>query len=433
MTLTWQHGWRYGLLGFGLAFVALPLYVLLPHYYASAFGVPLASLGGLLLGARLLDALIDPLLGRWSDGLFARALPVVLRWAALAALGVALGFALLLYPPIPTSMSPSAGNVSALLTWAAACLVLTYTAYSALGIVYQSWGAMLGGDAAQRSRVVAWREGFGIAGVVCASVLPTVAGLGATVAVLWLALAAGVWAWSRGLRPAPQTPQTPQTATSSSLRNVARSLGAPFKRPGFTALFAVFMVNGTASAIPATLVLFFIQDRLQASAAQAPLFLALYFVAAALSIALWLRLVPVLGLARAWGLGMVLAVVVFVWAGQLGAGDGQTFMVVCALSGVALGADLVLPSAMLAGMIQHNGDQGRAEGAYMGWWNFANKLNLALAAGLALPALAWLGYTPGTQDEQGLRMLSAIYCWLPCGLKLLAAGMLGIFIRRRTV
>ena len=55
---------RYGLMGFALAFVALPLYVLLPNYYAVHFGIPLASLGAMLLGARLLDALVDPLLGR---------------------------------------------------------------------------------------------------------------------------------------------------------------------------------------------------------------------------------------------------------------------------------------------------------------------------------------------------------------------------------
>ncbi|MET0543605.1 MAG: MFS transporter, partial [Variovorax sp.] len=59
-------GLRYGLLGLPLAFVALPLYVLLPNHYARDFGVPLAALGLVLLGARLLDALIDPLLGRLS-------------------------------------------------------------------------------------------------------------------------------------------------------------------------------------------------------------------------------------------------------------------------------------------------------------------------------------------------------------------------------
>ena len=68
----WRNGLRYGVLGLPLAFVALPLYVVLPNHYASAFGVPLALLGAVLLGARLLDAVVDPLIGRWADALFAR-------------------------------------------------------------------------------------------------------------------------------------------------------------------------------------------------------------------------------------------------------------------------------------------------------------------------------------------------------------------------
>ena len=46
----WRSGVSYGALGLPLAFVALPLYVVLPNHYAVEFGVPLAALGGVLLG-----------------------------------------------------------------------------------------------------------------------------------------------------------------------------------------------------------------------------------------------------------------------------------------------------------------------------------------------------------------------------------------------
>ena len=92
---------------------------------------------------------------------------------------------------------------------------------------------------------------------------------------------------------------------------------------------------------------------------------------------------------------------------------------------------LALPGALLAGVIQANGDSGKAEGAYFGWWNFATKLNLALAAGLALPLLGALGYTPGTRSESGLQMLGLAYAVLPCVLKLAAAAALyGLVVRR---
>ena len=433
----WREGWRYGLMGFPLAFVALPLYVVLPNHYARAFGVPLATLGALLLGARLFDAVIDPLLGRWSDRLFARSLRAVLGWGGLAAALLGLGFAALFFPPVR--------ELPALLLWATLCLLLTYVAYSALSILHQSWGAMLGGDEQQRSRVVAWREGLALLGVIFASIAPAALGLHATAALLFVALVAG-WLALRGARRPHVAPINParsalfQASTGAQPERLgqsaalqARSLWLPFARPGFRALLAVFMVNGIASAVPATLLLFFVQDRLQAPASTEPLFLGSYFLSAALALPLWLRVVQRIGLARSWGLGMLLSIAVFVFAATLGAGDVLPFVLVCALSGIGLGADLALPGALLAGTIQASGDQGRAEGAYFGWWNFATKLNLALAAGLALPLLGALGYVPGTRDAAALQTLSWAYCLLPCALKLVAAGLLYQLIIRKTL
>ena len=101
-------------------------------------------------------------------------------------------------------------------------------------------------------------------------------------------------------------------------------------------------------------------------------------------------------------------------------------------SGLALGADLALPGALLAGITQQAGRNGATqEGSYFGWWSCATKLNLALAAGLALPALAAWGYAPGAQDPQALRALTWAYCLLPCVLKLAAAALLYFFHFRK--
>jgi Na+/melibiose symporter-like transporter len=411
---TWQQGWRYGLMGLPLAFVALPLYVMLPNHYARNFGTPLATLGAVLLGARLFDAFIDPLLGRWSDRLFSRSPFSVLVWGAVAAVALGIGFALLFFPLVSASRD--------LVVWLVIALAWTYAAYSALSVLHQSWGARLGGDELQRSRVVAWREGLGLVGVVLASISPLALGLPASVALFFIALLVGWLAWRSAM--------VPSSAQSEGL--VRASLTLPFARPAFRALLAVFMVNGIASAVPATLLLFFVQDRLQVAPNWEPLFLGSYFLSAALAIPLWLRLVPRLGLARTWGAGMLLSVAVFVFAASLGAGDSMAFLVVCALSGAALGTDLALPGALLAGTIADSGDRGHAEGAYFGWWNFATKLNLALAAGVALPLLAALGYVPGTREPQALQTLSLAYCVLPCVLKLLAAWLLYFLILRKT-
>ena len=75
-----------------------------------------------------------------------------------------------------------------MIAWAAAMLLITYAAYSALSIAHQSWGAMLGGTEAQRSRLVAWREGLGLIGVILASILPVAGGLIASIAIFIIAL-----------------------------------------------------------------------------------------------------------------------------------------------------------------------------------------------------------------------------------------------------
>ena len=411
-------GLAYGLLGLPLAFVALPLYVLLPNHYAREFGMPLATLGAVLLAARLFDAISDPLLGRLSDHLFGRSVRAVLGVGALSAGVLALGLISLFFPAVR--------GPDALVAWALIALLITYTAYSQLSIAHQSWGARLGGDELQRGRIVAWREGAALVGVVLASVLPALLGLPVMLAVFAITLLLGWWAWTRAPRPAAHG-----GAVAGVYRPPQRaSLWRPWGRPAFRRLLAVFMLNGIASAIPATLVLFFIQDRLQAPPAQEPMFLAAYFVCAALSIPLWLHAVGRFGLARTWLAGMLLAIAVFVWTAFLGAGDTLPFLVVCALSGVALGTDLALPSALLAGVIAAEGDSGQHEGAYFGWWNFATKLNLALAAGLALPLLGWLGYTPGTSSEDGLQTMGLAYAVLPCLLKLMAAAALYALILR---
>jgi Na+/melibiose symporter-like transporter len=410
-----SNGWRYGLLGLPLAFVALPLYVILPNHYAREFGMPLATLGLVLLLARLFDAFIDPLLGKLCDKLFARSAKAVLALGAVAGVFLALGFVLLFFPP-PAARQTQSG----LIAWAGFMLLITYTAYSALSIAHQSWGAMLGGEEAQRSRLVAWREGLGLIGVILASILPIALGLTASTATFIIAILVAWIAWTQSIKPV------------ASFENTSnRSIFKVFKNIAFKRLLTVFLLNGIASAVPATLILFFIQDRLQAPKQMEAAFLGAYFVCAALAVPVWLRLIQRLGLAKSWLIGMFLAIVVFAWATQLSSGDTTAFIVICALSGIALSADLTIPSALLAGVIANAGDRGHAEGAYFGWWNFATKLNLALAAGLTLPLLGLLGYTPGTQSPQGLGALTVVYCIVPIAIKLMAALVLYVLIIRK--
>ena len=432
--LTPLQGLHYGALGAPLAFAALPLYVLLPSHYGGSLGVPLASLGAVLLATRALDALVDPWLGRLADRVLARPRRAAVALATAAAGLMATGFAALFLPP--------AGSADHLLAWCASALVLTCLGYSSLGVLHQAWGARLGGGPLLQAQVVAWREGLALAGVLAASVLPALAGIPAMLATGGALLVLGLWALGgapyRLTRPrlasstsaaAPAaTPATTPAATPAAAPDAAPDAAPtdpwlPWRVPAFRRLMAIFLLNGVASAIPATLVLFFIRDRLQAPAWE-PIFLGGYFAAAALSMPLWVRAVSRWGLLRCWLAGMALAISAFAWAARLGSGDTTAFALICAASGAALGADLAVPGALLAGVIRRAGHALHHEGQYFGWWTGANKLNLALAAGVSLPLLQSLGYSPGARDAAALGSLALLYAALPCLLKGAAAALL---------
>lgn len=396
----------YGVLGLPLAFAALPIYVHVPRLYADGLGLSLTVVGAVLLFARVLDALTDPLIGWFADRFTSRRLSLVMGLPLLAA-----GMVALLSPPAQAGA-----------TWLAVQVFIVTLGYSIVSINYYAWGAELGHQPQERTRVVASREQFALVGVVLAAALPSLlsddmsTGLArlAWIFVPILVLAAGITLLAG---PVPDQRRPTSAAVWQGLR------GAIGHRP-FVLLLLVFAANGIASAIPATTVLFFVADVLGAEAWSGG-FLVLYFVAGAASLPLWVRISGRIGKLRAWMVSMLLAMLVFVWAWTLAAGDVWAFGLICVLSGAALGADLALPPSMLADMLARDAGAGKpGAGACFGWWNFVTKANLALAAGLALPLLGLLGYAPGTRDEAGLAALAVVYALVPVALKTLALVLL---------
>lgn len=390
----------YGAFGLPLAMVALPIYVYLPQFYAARAGLSLALIGAVLLAARVTAAFIDPLLGAW----IARARGGYRRCIAISLIPLLAGFVALFHPPVmDTALS---------LAWFLGTLMLVYIGFGIATIAHQSWGAALTQAPGERARVTGVREACGLAGVVLAAAVTGAAGYSVMSTVFCVTLLAAAFL----LRLVAAPPQLPM-----QLLQAEGGWKRPFGQPRFRALFSVLIVNGVASAIPATLFLFFVADHLQL-ASYAGLFLVMYFGAAALSIPGWVALAARIGEARAWAGAMLLACAVFIFAFGLAPGAAMAFGAICVLSGFAVGADLALPPALLAGVIADSGDAGSREAAYFGIWNWGVQITLALAAGIALPLLEWLGFVPGAGANTGA--LVAAYALLPCALKLAAAAML---------
>lgn len=389
----------YGMLGLPLAFAALPIYVHVPRYYAEVAGIPLTLLGIILLGARLLDAGIDPWLGWLSDRLPRR------KMIALALLPFGVGFVGLLNPPTTHAEE-----------WLIAALLLTYLGFSAATIAYQALGADSGSGSQQRTQLTAAREGFSLLGVVLAAALPSLLASNLNTGIARLAwilpplliIAAAITLFGT---------RTNTIAAVQRREPLLPSVRKVFADAAFRRLLAVFLINGIAAALPSTLFLFFVADVLQIERASGPL-LALYFIAGAISLPLWVRLAAQYGRVAAWFASMLLSILAFASTSLLGSGDLWPFVVICLASGLALGADLTLPAAIAADL----GERKGLTGAYFGVWNFVAKLNLALAAGLALPLLGALGYIPG--NSAGLGALTFAYALLPLVFKTLAGILL---------
>jgi glycoside/pentoside/hexuronide:cation symporter, GPH family len=408
---------------------ALPIYVNVPKFYADVVGLNLAAIGVLLLAARAFDAIQDPLLGFWSDRTrdtrFGRYI-----WLWIGAPLLALSMVGLFRPP---ELSPAAMG-----WWLVVMLLVVYTAYSMVQISYQAYGAEISDDPTQRTRVTSFREGFGLIGVILAASLPQVLSdsMGARQGYAAFAYMFVPTALLLILGTILLSPRA-QVRTQAVEENAVKNMTLPLKNAHFRRLLIVFMFNGIAASIPATLVLFFIEDVIKAPK-MAPALLVAYFVAAAASLPLWVWLSAKMGKGRAWFVGMILSIIAFVWAFNLGAGDVTAFMVICVLSGIGFGADMALPPSILADVIDEDEKRGlgRNEGAYFGLWNFVTKMNLAIAGFAALTALGMLGYvSKGDNTAQALTALAATYALLPCALKLCAGAAIwwSPFFKRATI
>ncbi len=401
-----------------LAALTLPLYVILPTFYAESVGLSLALVGTILLVVRLADAISDPLVGLLAD----RYRPPLGRrrgWFLAASLPAALAAYMILTPP------DDAGG-GYLLFWGLA-LSLGYTACI---IPYTAWGAELSDDYHGRSRIAGAREGLVLVGTLVAVSVPAIAealgapgqatalsflAFGVAVALPGLALVA-VWRL-----PEPRDTGAALPPLAEGVRQVARN------RP-FVRLLAAFVLNGFANGLPATLFLFFVARVLEAPDMQGP-FLFLYFLCGVAGVPLWIAVSRRFGKHRTWSAAMLGACAVFVLVPLLGPGDLLGFAAICVLTGLALGADLTLPAAVQADVIDVDrmATGSRRSGLYFALWGLATKLALALAVGLAFPLLELAGFDPSGSDGTGLAALVALYAIVPVALKLAAIALMWNF------
>jgi Na+/melibiose symporter-like transporter len=410
----------YALPALPFAALTLPLYIVVPAFYAEELGLSLAAVGQALLLVRILDALSDPAVGlladRWRPRFGRRRL-----WFAAAVPPTALASWMIFRPPQDASLDY-------LVLWGS----MLSLAWTAALVPYGAWGAELSASYAGRSRIAAWRETAALVGtlvaLMCQAVVPAVTGGGQRDVLSAYALLVGA---GLPLFAIAAVVLVPEPADLSRGRVAFRDgLRAMRANTAFLRLVVAFLINGLANGLPATLFLFFVSDRLEASEHVGPLLVA-YFAAGIIGVPFWLWLGRRTSKHRAWCTAMLAACAGFVFAPLLGPGDVAAFAAIAIGTGLCVGADLVLPPSIQADVIDvdtaASGEQ--RSGLYLAAWGLATKLALAGAVGLAFPLLATSGFDPaaGEKTETGLAMLAFLYCGLPVALKLLAIGLMWRF------
>lgn len=402
-----------------LAVLQLPVYIFLPTVYATELGLGLTAVGTLLLVARLWDVVSDPVIGLVSDRTtcpLGRRKPFVLIGAPV----VMLAAYMLFLPP------PGVGGAF-LIGWS----VLLYTGWTMMILPLNALGAELSPDYHERTRITGWREGFTVVGTLVALGIAgwaqssadagdgALAGLAVLgwIVLLIIPIATGIFAWQ--VADAPERRQTTSLDWRAGLTTLRRNL--PFRR-----LIFAYMLNGVANGLPATLFLLYVQRGLQVPEA-AGLLLFLYFVCGVAAVPLWLWLARRIEKHRLWCYAMIWACFFFVLVPMLPAGALWAFAIICVATGAALGADLTLPASMQADAVDADTAETRQAprtGLYFALWSMATKLALAIAVGVAFPALDLAGFEPDGEGDTGRWALIALYALAPVAFKAAAIGLM---------
>lgn len=408
----------YGLMGFSLALLGIPLYLYLPAYFFDNWGVSLTAVGLALMFTRLLDVLTDPIIGRISDTFATQGISKIWQMTLGGGL-LSIGLYGLFFPN-ETELLDSPMRYIAV--WS----LITFLGWTWIAVPYQALVAEITPDAHEKTRLTLFREGFSIFGVVIALSLPFILSVAPTnplvfewiwfIAVLGLFLAIIGQAFQVTPYLGHNKKMVSQSLNSSVLKRLWRH-----QRWSFSVMPAYFL-NSLANAFPATLFLLFVSHALQLQD-QAGLFLMVYFLSGMLVLPFWFWLSKKIGKYAAWQCSMAFAIIGFVGVFILSAGDVYGYLIICVLTGMSLGADIALPSSIQADIVQKlSEEREQISGILFGVWGMLTKMALAMSVGISLPLLEGLGLKQG--EPLALNALWVLYAVIPILLKLLSVYLI---------
>ncbi len=396
----------YGCIAMPLSTIGLPLSIYLAPFYAGELGLSLAALGTAMVLARLVDVVVDPVIGIVSD----RWRPSVGRrkiWLPIGVAALAIGSWMLFQP----------GKSGATITYFFMWTTVMYLGFTATKLPYEAWGAELSTDYAERTRIASFRQAFSLIGLVVATVIPALILMqkGNTAAdvlsgMSWIILALlPVCAIIAFLVVPDASPAEPKS--NESLWRQWRPLwrNGPFRRIALALLVAYI-----AETARVTITLFFARDAIGVTNIGAVY--VYYFVAGLVGVPFWFFLGNRIGKHRALALAFSLLIVFNSAIFFLSRGQEAAFTVLFIAKGLCFGALELLPAAMIADTVDIDAARTRRQrqGLYFAVIGILVKFGQAVGQGLSLNILDFFGYkAAGGNDAAAIHSLSLLYAILP--------------------
>jgi GPH family glycoside/pentoside/hexuronide:cation symporter len=430
----------YGAGNFAFALLGLVVAVNLQFFYTDYVGLTAGLVSWSLLFARMFDAVTDPVMGYLSDRTntrFGRRRP----WFLGCALPLGIAFYYLFTPPVVENPAESQGF---LLFYMLTLYIATYFIWTVGAVPYYSLGAELSDDYQERVRIITVREGWALAGLLVATVLPAYlihvyggrAGYSFMGAFLGLGTVLFLLISALTVRERAEFQGRPQM-------NPYRGWLKTMSNPHFRTLLVAFTASAIAGAVPAVLVIYISiyvigtpdwwVEWVNVWVPWLPtwsFYLLVYFVSGAISLPFWNYCAGKLGKKATWAIAIVMAMIGSAGCWWLDTGTVGYFTIVLINGGVSFGNFISLPASMVADIIDHDEvDTGqRREGSYFAIWGFAIKLGNAVTGFAALQVLEQVGYVPGVEQTPTVKTwMLVMYSWFPAAFYLASLAALSRF------
>jgi Na+/melibiose symporter-like transporter len=393
-----------------LGAMALPPLVFLPNYFNTVLGVDLAAVSAMFLAARVMDIVVDPMLGAAQDRTKA-AFGRRRIWLAGALLPLC-ALAWLAFIGLPPGVSPLAIG---------ATVRAMYAVYSASIIAHLGWAGDLKPDYHGRTKVLALWQAASAGGSTIVLLLPALAGLmhlgapGTGVHLMGWALIMAL-----PLTILPAIAIVPEAGAASEHKITLREAFAAIatNRALAIVLIADFAI-GVAQGVSGSLFVFFFQIQL-GFADESSALLLVYFVAALAGVPLWSWLArrgakhTTVSWACIYAGAMTLTILVLPAKLIVVAAVGLFF------AGLANGAHIFLLRAMLADVVDEDEVKTgrRRSGLMFGLLLTTSKAGAALGP-LTFAVLALYGFDGKLGREnapEALGALSALFIGVPAAL-----------------